>query len=90
MIRRKVVIRNSTGLHARPASKFVLEAKKYESDITARDLRHSGSPFNAKSIMSVLVANVPSRATIEICCDGPDEREAMAGMVDVVESGMGA
>ena len=34
MTKKQVEIVNKTGLHARPASDFVLEAKKYESKIT--------------------------------------------------------
>ena len=34
MTKKQVEFVNKTGLHARPASDFVLEAKKYESKIT--------------------------------------------------------
>lgn len=89
MVSREVVVRNATGLHARPASNFVLEAKKFDSDVSVRNTRGSHKPVNAKSIVMVLSANIPSRATIEITCDGPDEDEALDAMVRLVEGGMG-
>ena len=49
MTKKQVEIVNKTGLHARPASDFVLEAKKYESKITI--CRENGVPVNAKSVL---------------------------------------
>lgn len=46
MTKKQVEIVNKTGLHARPASDFVLEAKKYESKITI--CRENGVPVNGK------------------------------------------
>ena len=89
MVSREVVVRNATGLHARPASNFVLEAKKFDSDVSVRNTRGSHKPVNAKSIVMVLSVNIPSRATIEITCDGPDEDEAFDAMVLFCEGDMG-
>ena len=48
MTKKQVEIVNKTGLHARPASDFVLEAKKYESKITI--CRENGVPVNANPL----------------------------------------
>ncbi|MBQ6649754.1 MAG: HPr family phosphocarrier protein, partial [Atopobiaceae bacterium] len=37
MVSAKTTIVNATGLHARPASTFVMEAKKYQCNITIKD-----------------------------------------------------
>ena len=52
MIKRETKIINKTGLHARPASDFVLAAKKFESRITI--CKEGGEPVNAKSMMRLL------------------------------------
>lgn len=38
MYKRSTMVVNKTGLHARPASDFVAEAKKYKSRITITNL----------------------------------------------------
>ena len=54
MITRKTTVVNETGLHARPASDFVLKAKSFESKITIRETESSDEPVNAKSIIRLL------------------------------------
>ena len=56
MTKKQVEIVNKTGLHARPASDFVLEAKKYESKITI--CRENGVPVNAKSVGRILAEGI--------------------------------
>ena len=90
MVSGQVVIKNRTGLHARPASRFVMEAKKYDSHITVRNVALKRHSANAKSIFSVLLARIPCGATVEIRCDGTDEDKALSGLVDLVNSGLGA
>ena len=81
MVSKQTTIINATGLHARPASVFVTEAKKYVDKDTA--------PVNAKSIMMILAAGLGTGTKIEIACDGPDEQEALDALVALVDSGFG-
>ena len=60
---KSIVIRNKSGLHARPAALFVQIANKYDCDISV----HKGKQkVNGKSIMGImmLVAEKGSRVTI--------------------------
>lgn len=86
MISRKVTIMNPTGLHLRPAGLFCKTALNFESKITFNCRNTEG---NAKSVLSVLGACIKKGDEIEICCDGKDEKEALRGMVEIVESGLG-
>lgn len=76
------------GLHARPASTFVVEAKRFESTIR---IAHDGSArsVNAKSIMMVLGESFNHGDEVVITCDGPDEDEALGAMIALIESGLG-
>lgn len=87
MITKQVEIVNKTGLHARPASDFVLTAKKYESKVTVRRL--DGEPVNAKSIVRLLAEGIGQGTQIELIIDGPDEEAATAELVALIESGFG-
>lgn len=86
MVSQKVVIKNPTGLHLRPAGVLCKEAMKYKS-ITTFTFRESTA--NAKSVLSVLGACVKNGDEIEFVCQGEDEEEALKGLVEAVENGLG-
>lgn len=86
MVSQKVVIKNPTGLHLRPAGELCKEAVKYQSVIT---FKFKGGTANAKSVLSVLGACIKSGDTIEFVCEGEDEEEALRAVVEAVESGLG-
>ncbi|MBI4432759.1 MAG: HPr family phosphocarrier protein [Candidatus Omnitrophica bacterium] len=69
MIKKKVKIANSQGLHARPASLFVKIANKYQSDIT---VRKGSETVNGKSIMGLMTLAAQKGSTIEIQASGAD------------------
>ncbi|MBQ2257919.1 MAG: HPr family phosphocarrier protein [Lachnospiraceae bacterium] len=86
MVSQKVVIKNPTGLHLRPAGILCKEAMKFRSLIT---FTFRGSTANAKSVLSVLGACVKCGDEIELICDGSDEAEALSDMVKIIEDGLG-
>ncbi len=86
MVSQKVVIKNPTGLHLRPAGILCKEAMQFDSLIT---FTFRGSTANAKSVLSVLGACVKSGDEIEVFCDGSDENEALSYIVKSIEDGLG-
>lgn len=86
MVRQKVVIKNPTGLHLRPAGILCKEAMQYKSLIT---FTFRESTANAKSVLSVLGACVKCGDEIELTCDGQDEQDALDALVKAIESGLG-
>ena len=86
MVTAKVVIRNLTGLHLRPAGILCNRAILYKSRI---QFRTDTTMANAKSVLSVLGACVKSGDEIEFICEGEDEQEALDSMIRVVEEGLG-
>lgn len=89
MVSKQTKIVNKTGLHARPASNFVLKAKEFESNITIRNLDKDGKAVNAKSIMLILAEGMGQGTNVEISADGPDEAKAVDELVALMESGFG-
>ena len=86
MVSQKVVIKNPTGLHLRPAGIFCNTAVRFQCSITYR-VRNTTA--NAKSVLSVLGSCVKAGDEIEIICSGPDEAEALEAMVLAVKNGLG-
>ncbi len=90
MYSKQTVLKNLTGLHARPASEFVACAKSFESKVTIRRLDMDDAPeTNAKSIIKFLAQGISVNTPIEICADGPDEQEAVDKLVELVDSKFG-
>jgi phosphocarrier protein HPr len=86
VIRRELQIRNRLGLHARAAARFVHTAGRFSSRVSARrDVR----VMDGKSILGILLLSASQGTTIELTVEGPDEREAMAALVELVENGFG-
>lgn len=86
MVSEKVVIKNPTGLHLRPAGVLCKEAMNYASSIT---FRFENITANAKSVLSVLGACIKTGDELEFICEGPDEKEALEAIITIVKNGLG-
>ena len=86
MVSTKVIIKNPTGLHLRPAGILCKEAMQFKSSV---NFRFKNTTANAKSVLSILGACVKCRDEIEFICEGPDEEEALAAMIKAVDDGLG-
>jgi phosphocarrier protein HPr len=86
MVVREVSIINRLGLHARPAAQLVQRASKYDSDIK---LKRFNLEVNAKSIMGVMMLAAEMGSKITIIAEGPDEKDAVDGIVAVINSKFG-
>ena len=72
MVSEKVVVKNPTGLHLRPAGALCKEAMNYTSSVK---FRFNNTTANAKSVLSVLGACIKTGDELEFICEGPDEEE---------------
>ncbi|HIW20982.1 MAG TPA: HPr family phosphocarrier protein [Candidatus Dorea intestinavium] len=86
MVAQKIVITNPTGLHLRPAGIFCNTAGKFHSKV---EFKYGDSIANAKSVLSVLGACIKKGDEIEIICNGEDEEEALAAMIEAIKNGLG-
>jgi phosphocarrier protein len=86
MVTKKVVIKNPTGLHLRPAGNLCKVAMNYKSHIT---FMYGDNSANAKSVLSVLGACIKCGDELEFKCEGPDEEEALEALVAAIEGGLG-
>ncbi|MFC1703163.1 HPr family phosphocarrier protein [Candidatus Omnitrophota bacterium] len=80
-IKKKLIINNKQGLHARPAATFVQLANKFESKIV---LKKDGDAVSGKSIMGILMLAAEKGSEIVIEADGADAQEAVAELEALV------
>ena len=83
MISRNVTIKNSVGLHARPATFFIQKANSYKSSIW---VEKEDCRVNAKSLLGVLSLGIVKGMTITLIADGNDEAAAVEGLAELVDS----
>ena len=83
MIAKEVCVKNSSGLHARPATLLVKKASSFKSDIS---IEFNGKKANVKSLIGVLSLAVTKDAVIKVVASGDDEALAVEGIVKLVET----
>ncbi|SFU77048.1 HPr family phosphocarrier protein [Butyrivibrio sp. M55] len=86
MVSKTVKIVNEQGMHMRPATVFSQAMMHYTAEV---NLCANGSKYDGKSVMMLMAACIKCGAEVEITCDGPDEEEALAKAVELIESGLG-
>ena len=79
---RDVVVRNASGLHARPAARFVEEARRFESELR---VEKDGRTADCKSVISLLKLGVDRGAPVRIEASGPDEDAALERLLGVLD-----
>jgi phosphocarrier protein HPr len=83
---RKVRIKNSLGLHARPATVIAKLLQGTASDVS---FTYRKATINAKSIMSILMLAATKNSLITIVVDGDDAHETMQKIVEAFETQFG-
>lgn len=78
-----VKILNQSGLHARPAAIFVKTASQFKSEV---NIKFNDKVLNGKSIMNILSLGLVGEDEIKIITSGPDEKEAITTLVNLIES----
>jgi len=82
-------VTNPSGLHARPATIFVAESKKYACDIYIKNLTAGSERKNAKSIISLLGLALVSGSEVEVSAEGEGAESAVENLINLIDSGLG-
>ena len=73
---------NEHGLHARPATLIVEKAHEFKSEIF---INANGRKADCKSILDILSCGCPSGTKIIVSAHGPDRKEAVDALRDLIE-----
>lgn len=86
-MKQKFIIISEYGLHARPATRLVNQSMSYQSEVSLTAFNRT---VNLKSIMGVMSLGIYNGEIVEITAEGPDEKEAIAGITDfMITEGLG-
>jgi len=89
MYTRTTTVLNKTGLHLRPAAEFVALAGRSVSEITIKRADTTEEALNAKSIVLLLSMAIAKGTRVEIAAQGEDEKQAVDGLIELIETGFG-
>lgn len=81
MVTKEVLVKNSTGLHARPATLLVKKASSFKSDVS---LEYNGKKANIKSLIGVLSLAVGKDAQVTVIANGDDEALAAEEIASLI------
>jgi phosphocarrier protein len=81
VIKKKIIVKNKQGLHARPAALFVQVANKFDSRIT---IRRDDEEVNGKSIMGILMLGAEKGSEIVIEAEGDDAEIAIVELEKLI------
>jgi phosphocarrier protein len=84
MITKEIIIQNTVGLHARPATFFIQKANSFKSSIW---IEKNERRANAKSLLGVLSLGIIKGDSIKILADGEDDENAVDGLVNLILTG---
>ena len=76
-------IKNSLGLHARPAALFVQLASGFQSDIS---VEKDGEVVNGKSLMGLLMLSAGCGSLIKLIAEGEDSEAAIKAIADLINN----
>jgi len=82
MIKKKLVIKNKLGLHARAAVKFVNLANRFASSIK---IVKDGSEVDGKSVLGILTLAAVQGSEIQLNVSGKDEDMAFLAISDLID-----
>ena len=83
MISHNITIKNSVGLHARPATFFIQKANSYKCSIW---VEKEDCRVNAKSLLGILSLGIAKGTEITIIADGADEADAVEGLTQLIDN----
>ena len=83
LVTKKLTVKNTQGLHARPAALFVQVANKFNSRIS---VKRGDEKVNGKSIMGILMLGAEKDSEIIIEAEGDDAQMAISDLEKIVDS----
>jgi phosphocarrier protein HPr len=83
MLKKKVLIKNKLGLHARAAVKFVNVANRFRSSVK---VEKDGSEIDGKSILGILTLAAVQGSSIILKVSGDDEEKALEALVALIDN----
>ena len=77
------IVKCESGLHNKQATYFIQKANEFKSSIWVEVEERR---INAKSLLGVLSLGIVKGTSINLIADGPDEKEAVEALIELISS----
>ena len=77
----ELVINNAHGLHARPAARFVATARRFDADVTVRNLSSPGNAASGRSVSALSTLGIAAGDRVEVSASGDQAGDALDAIV---------
>lgn len=85
----EAVVRNPSGLHARPAAAFARAAARHDADVRVSDIASGRPPIAGASLLALMSLGVHPGTRIRVTATGPEAQAAVDELRTLVEDGFG-
>ena len=75
MVTKDFIVKNATGLHARPATLLAKKAAQFKSEV---NIQNGDKAVNAKSLIGILSIGASKGTNLKVITTGVDEALALA------------
>ena len=82
MVSQKLIVKNESGLHARPAGILAQAAMKCSSNVF---ILVGERKVQVKSILNLMAAGIKCGTEIELQCEGENEEQELKTLVEFIE-----
>lgn len=79
----RFTVGNPHGLHARPAARFVAEAKRFDAEVLVRNLTNGSAYATATSLSRVAALGALQGHELEVSATGPQANAALAALTSL-------
>jgi phosphotransferase system HPr (HPr) family protein len=86
MVKKRLIVRNLHGLHARVAAQVVNECRQFSSSVK---VNKGNLNANGSSILQLISLGACEGCEVEVVVSGIDENAALAAVSDIFENGAG-
>ena len=80
----ELALHNQHGLHARPAARLVDTVRRFDAEVTVRNLTTGGRSVNGRSVSALSTLGALKGHHIEVGASGRQAREALAAIAAIV------
>jgi phosphocarrier protein FPr len=80
----ELVLHNEHGLHARPAARVVEMVRRFDADVTVRNIAAGTPGVSARSVSALSTLGVQAGQPIEVAASGRQAREALTAVAALV------
>jgi phosphocarrier protein FPr len=84
-----LLVGNETGLHARPAARFVATVSRFDAEVSVANVSTGSAPVRGDSFSAVCTLGARQGHQVEVTASGPEAVAVLAALEDLAAAGFG-